>query len=289
MRAVTVFILCLVLAGCKKSEEPPAHSGHPDRIVDMVARDTTLSMFYEACKLNGLDTLLSSKSYYTVLAPHNFGFRYMKIFQKDIIKSDAMRNLMLYHFIPGKVRKVSNTLAINKNGLPFSIGYSYPGRFNGEFYTAFYNVNASNGMLITLHAPLRLPSLLDLLFKFHDVLENKFPMPVTGESKVFNLLWDMNSNVTFLSPTFIRYPSNLTKEEYLDVLHCHCIANHIARNQFYDGQVLQTLNPNVTLKVVKKDGVIKLTADNIHFSTLLKNDIRALNGIAYNMDSSIVK
>jgi len=294
MKLILPIILSILSSGCKKSNELIEPSGFPESIGDIIARDTALSIFYNACKLNSLDTLLFSKVYYTVLVPNNFAFRVVGINEKNISKNEVLKKQLMYLFIKGGLPNKSGLItstSLNRYNLPLSLVYLHPYhntvniQFNRDCSVLQGNIPTTSGnLLIVRKMPLGL-TILELLFA--DAMLNNSDRMAPEGSPVFNQFWDANKTTTFFSPVSYKYPPNFTYEMYQDYLKAHCITENLSRADLYDGRVIQTMNPLVTLKVVNKDGVIKLTADNTHFSILLPDEAVAVNGIAYNIDTAI--
>jgi uncharacterized surface protein with fasciclin (FAS1) repeats len=283
---ITLF-LGFCLASCYKAQEPIPSSGYPRTTNEIITNDTALTIFYEACKLNEIDYLFKDTGYYTILAPINAAFRQKGFNESNISKNEELKKILLNNFIKGPIEKwgALNTMSLNKNNLPLTV-YCSGTTFNGA-RTIFPHIKCSNGTLYVMHEIVSRLSLQDLLNRFA-ALRNNSPMSLGGS--IFALIWDLNSNVTLFVPQLARYPDprTMTEAEYDKVRYAHIVTTHYRRDQFFNGQIIQTVNPDVVLKVSKKNNIIKFTADDIHFSTLMEKDVRGLNGIAYDMDSSIV-
>lgn len=280
-------LLGLSLGSCYKAQEPIPSSGYPRTTHEIITNDTALTIFYDACKLNEIDYLFKDSEHYTILAPINAAFRQKGFNESNISKNEELKKILLNNFIKGPIEKwgALNTLSLNKNNLPLTV-YCSGSSFNGARHI-FPQIKCSNGTLYVMHELTARPSLQDLLFRFN-ALRNNTPLSLGGS--IFALIWDLNSNVTLFVPQLARYPDprTMSEAEYDKVRSAHIITTHFRREQFFNGQIIQTVNPNVVLKVSKKNNLIKFTADDIHFSTLMEKDVRGLNGIAYDMDSSIV-
>lgn len=117
--SVRYMIVCLLLlaAGCiKKATVPPPADDGIATLRDLLANNFSYSMFYEAMKRTGTDTLLDNTGNgYTIFLPDDGAFDRSGISPDSLrrMNAEALKKLVLYHIMPGKVPSSNIPQAIN--------------------------------------------------------------------------------------------------------------------------------------------------------------------------------
>ncbi|MGO4291047.1 fasciclin domain-containing protein [Chitinophaga sp. RAB17] len=165
-----VFLLLLTTAGCIKKEaiEATPPDSTAANLRSLLTNNFSFSMFYEALKKTGADTLLDNETGgYTLLAPDNAAFGRSGITADSLRKmsTDDLRKLILYHVVPGK---------IGSAGIPQAYNFPYPTLALDSLYTSttsldtnLYvngvtvvkkNIYARNGVIHALEKALTVPA-----------------------------------------------------------------------------------------------------------------------------------
>lgn len=169
IKYLTFFLLLMIAAGCVKKESiPPPANSVTASLRDLLANNFSFSLWYEAMQRSGTDSLLDNNSDgYTLFAPDNGAFEKAGISPDSLrrIGSAALRRLVLYHILPGR---------ISSAGVPQALNYSFSSMSNDLLYTStnakdtnLYvngnlvvrkNIIARNGFIHALERTLTLPA-----------------------------------------------------------------------------------------------------------------------------------
>jgi uncharacterized surface protein with fasciclin (FAS1) repeats len=127
-----VSFLLLLAVGCIKKETialtPPDSTAANLR--SLLINNFSFSLFYEAIKKAGVDTLLDNESGgYTLMAPDNGAFSRSGISADSLRKmsTDDLRKMVLYHVVPGR---------IGSTGIPQAINFAYPTLAKDTLFTS---------------------------------------------------------------------------------------------------------------------------------------------------------
>lgn len=203
--------LLLLLAGCIKKDAAPFQpiDASSASLRDVLANNFSFSLFYEAMRKTGTDTLLDNeKEGYTLFAPDNGAFSRSGITPDSLqrINIEVLRKTVLYHVVPGK---------ISSTAIPQALNYSFATLEKDLLYTSatsldtnLYvngltvikkNIRARNGVVHAVENVLTLPvsSVQEILAK-----DPEFSVLVAGFKKFG--LWDQLANskpIVVLAPT----------------------------------------------------------------------------------------
>lgn len=167
----------LWLSACIKKDAPtPAAQAETRPVSVLLSNNYAFSMFRNAVQRAGLDSLTTGKTLYTWLIPDNSAFERAGISADSLahIPATTLKNWVLYHVLPGKVRGVDvpQTLGFKMKTLEGTAVYTstpLPGQaiYNiepGRIYLHVNGVNvnkadlpAGNGHMHVLNKPLSLP------------------------------------------------------------------------------------------------------------------------------------
>ncbi|MCW3466071.1 fasciclin domain-containing protein [Chitinophaga nivalis] len=115
-----IILLLLLTAGCihKDAIDTPSVRAAAS-LRSLLTNNFSFSMFYEAMRKAGVDTLLDNEaSGYTLLIPDNGAFERSGITPDSLRKMlpEAIRKMVLYHVVPGKV---------SSTGIPQTLNYPF--------------------------------------------------------------------------------------------------------------------------------------------------------------------
>lgn len=109
-KSISAISAALILgAGLAQNEpvRPVASKEQPKDVLEVIAARPDLSLFAEAIKASGAETLLRGKGPWTILAPSNDAFRALpEGTMTELSKPEsrgALADLIQYHIIPGKM------------------------------------------------------------------------------------------------------------------------------------------------------------------------------------------
>lgn len=165
-----VSICLLATAGCIKKE--PIATTPPDSTAaslrSLLTNNFSFSLFYEAMRKAGVDTLLDNEGGgYTIMAPDNGALNRSGITGDSLqrMNPDDLRKMILYHVVPGK---------ISSAGIPQALNFSYGTLAHDTLYTSttaldtnLYvngiavvkkNIYARNGVIHALEYALTIPA-----------------------------------------------------------------------------------------------------------------------------------
>lgn len=122
----------IVTAGCIKKEAigPPPPDSSKATLRNLLANNFSFSLFYDAMKKAGVDSLLDNEAGgYTLLAPDNSAFARSGITADSLRKlsPDDLRKLVLYHVVQGK---------ISSTGIPQALNFAYTTLASEAVYTS---------------------------------------------------------------------------------------------------------------------------------------------------------
>ncbi|ASZ12146.1 fasciclin domain-containing protein [Chitinophaga pendula] len=176
-KIIYISMLLLWLSACIKKDAPsPAAQKEARSISILLGNNYAFSLFRNAIKKAGLDSLTTGETPYTWLIPDNSAFERAGISSDSLERMPAatLKNWVLYHILRGKIKGIDipQTLVFRMNTLEGRAVYTstpLPGQaiYNvepGKVYLHINGVNvdkpdlpAGNGHMHVLNKPLSLP------------------------------------------------------------------------------------------------------------------------------------